>query len=76
MNPPFDGTRAPRLLDQVREAIRTKHYSFRTEKAYVGWIRRFIVFNGTASGRAGRGGGRAVPATSGGAGSRRRLDQK
>ena len=35
------------MLDQVRDAIRTKHYSFRTEKAYVGWIRRFIVFNGT-----------------------------
>ena len=47
LNPPVDGTRAPRLLDQVRDAIRTKHYSFRTEKAYVGWIRRFIVFNGT-----------------------------
>jgi integron integrase len=46
-SPSFDGTRAPRLLDQVRDAIRTKHYSFRTEKAYVGWIRRFIVFNGT-----------------------------
>jgi integron integrase len=44
---PSDGHRAPRLLDQVREAIRTKHYSRRTEKAYVGWIRRFIVFNGT-----------------------------
>ena len=46
-NPPFDGTRTPRLLDQVRDTIRTKHYSFRTEKAYVGWIRRFIVFSGT-----------------------------
>jgi integron integrase len=36
----------PRLLDQVREAIRTRHYSRRTEEAYVGWIRRFILFNG------------------------------
>lgn len=41
----FDATK-PRLLDQVREAIRTRHYSPRTEKAYVGWIRRFILFHG------------------------------
>jgi integron integrase len=37
---------APRLLDQVGNAIRTRHYSLRTEKAYVGWIRRYILFNG------------------------------
>ena len=37
---------APRLLDQVRDALRTRHYSRRTEKAYVGWIRRFVIFNG------------------------------
>lgn len=37
---------APKLLDQVRERIRTKHYSLRTEKAYVDWIRRFILFHG------------------------------
>jgi len=36
----------PRFLDQVREVIRSRHYSPRTEKAYVFWIRRFIVFNG------------------------------
>jgi integron integrase len=35
----------PRLLDQVRAAIRTRHYSYRTEEAYVGWIRRFILFH-------------------------------
>jgi integron integrase len=34
----------PKLLDRVRTAIRTRHYSRRTEQAYVGWIRRFIVF--------------------------------
>jgi integrase len=34
------------LLDQVRDAIRTRHYSYRTEEAYVGWIRRFILFHG------------------------------
>ena len=37
---------SPRLLDQVRIAIRTRHYSRRTEKAYAGWIRRFILFHG------------------------------
>jgi len=36
----------PKLLDQVRAAIRTRHYSGRTEQAYVGWIRRFILFHG------------------------------
>ena len=36
----------PRLLDQVREVIRMRHYSIRTEQAYVQWIRRFILFNG------------------------------
>jgi integron integrase len=39
-------SRRPRLLDRVREAIRAKHYSRRTEKAYVHWIRRFIFFHG------------------------------
>jgi len=36
----------PRLLDRVRDKIRTKHYSYRTEQQYVGWIRRFIHFHG------------------------------
>src|SRR5574337_1268133 len=35
----------PKLLDQVRLAIRTRHYSRRTEDAYVGWIKRFIFFH-------------------------------
>jgi len=35
-----------KLLDQVREVIRLKHYSIRTEESYVGWIRKFIVFHG------------------------------
>ncbi len=35
-----------RLLERVRVALRTLHYSARTEKAYVGWIRRFIFFHG------------------------------
>ena len=36
----------PRLLDQVRDRIRLKHYSIRTEETYVDWIRRFILFHG------------------------------
>ena len=39
--------RAPRLFDQVGNAIRARHYSPRTEKAYRGWIRRYILFHGT-----------------------------
>src|SRR5436190_8841659 len=35
-----------RLLDQVRDALGARHYSFRTEQQYVGWIRRFILFHG------------------------------
>ena len=34
-----------RLLDQIRERLRLKHYSIRTEKSYVDWIRRYIVFH-------------------------------
>jgi site-specific recombinase XerD len=36
----------PRLLDRVREAVRARHYSRRTEKTYVAWIRRYILFHG------------------------------
>jgi len=36
----------PKLLDQVRLAIRTRHYSRRTEDTYIGWIKRFIFFHG------------------------------
>jgi len=39
------GSRRPRLLDVVRARIRAKHYSPRTEEAYVGWIRRFVRFH-------------------------------
>ena len=34
-----------KLLDQVRDAIRLKHYSIRTEQAYVNWIKRYIYFH-------------------------------
>jgi integron integrase len=36
----------PRLLDQVREAVRVRHYSYRTEEQYVFWVRRYILFHG------------------------------
>ena len=35
----------PKLLDRVRDAIRRKHYSIRTEQTYVDWIKRFILFH-------------------------------
>ena len=35
----------PRLLDQVRQVVRLKHYSHRTEDTYVQWIRRYILFH-------------------------------
>jgi len=37
---------SPRLLDQVRDRLRVKHYSMRTEDTYLQWIRRFIFFHG------------------------------
>ena len=37
--------RPKKLLDQVRDAIRLKHYSIRTEEAYVTWIKRYILFH-------------------------------
>jgi integrase len=43
---PRDQPSGPKLLDRVREAIRLRHYSRRTEESYVAWIRRFIVFHG------------------------------
>ena len=36
----------PRLFDVVREAIRRRHYSYRTEETYLHWVRRFILFSG------------------------------
>ena len=38
-------TRPRKLLDQVRDLIRLKHYSYRTEQTYVYWIRRYILFH-------------------------------
>ena len=39
-----------KLLDQVRDAIRLKHYSYRTEETYVQWIRQNILFGVAGSG--------------------------
>jgi integron integrase len=39
-------TPPPRLLDQLRESLRVRHYSLRTEDSYVDWVRRFILFHG------------------------------
>ena len=36
----------PKLLDQVRYKIHTHHYSRRTEKTYVSWIKKFIFYHG------------------------------
>jgi integron integrase len=41
-----DAPGPPKLLDQVRDKIRVKHYSIRTETQYLQWIRRFILFHG------------------------------
>jgi len=43
---PLPGARQPRLLDRLRHAVRARHYSRRTEKAYVAWVRRYIFFHG------------------------------
>ncbi|MBN1781125.1 integron integrase [bacterium] len=37
---------SPRLLDQVRAELRLRHYSYRTEKSYIFWIRQYIYFHG------------------------------
>jgi hypothetical protein len=34
-----------KLLDQVRDLLRIKYYSYRTEQSYVTWIRRYILFH-------------------------------
>jgi integron integrase len=41
-----DAPRPPRLLDQLRDATRRRHYSYRTEQTYLHWVKRFIYFHG------------------------------
>jgi len=45
LSAPPDPTRKYRLLEQVRRGLRVRHYSRRTEIAYCGWIRRFVLFH-------------------------------
>ena len=42
---PYPQHEKPKLLDQVRAKIHLKHYSIRTEQAYVDWIKRYIFFH-------------------------------
>lgn len=43
----FSASARPRkLLDHVRDLLRVNHYAARTEEAYTGWIRRFILYHG------------------------------
>jgi integron integrase len=46
LKPPIQASPRPRLLDQLRSEIRYRHYSYRTEQAYVYWVRFFIKFHG------------------------------
>ena len=44
--PRIDRNKKPqKLLDQLRDAIRARHYSIRTEKCYADWVRQFILFH-------------------------------
>ena len=36
----------PKLLDQIRNKLRVKHYAIRTEEQYLHWIKRYILFHG------------------------------
>jgi len=40
-----NSARPPRLLDRMRQVLRTKHYAYSTEQAYVQWARRYILFH-------------------------------
>ncbi len=40
-----NGSKQPKLLERVRIAIRTMHYSYSTEKTYIHWIRKYILFH-------------------------------
>jgi integron integrase len=46
LQPAANEGQAPRLLDRVRATLRARHYSLRTEDAYVAWVRRFVRFHG------------------------------
>ena len=44
-DPPRNAQKPKKLLDRLRDRIRLKNYSYRTEKTYVGWVRRYILFH-------------------------------
>jgi hypothetical protein len=46
ISPPESPVSSPKLLDRVRWHLRVRHSSLRTERAYLDWIRRFILFHG------------------------------
>jgi hypothetical protein len=52
-NTPVENT-PPKLLEQVVARIRVKHYSRRTEQAYVAWIKHYILFDGKRHPKASR----------------------
>jgi len=45
LHDPSGGNLKPKLLDQLRQALRSRHYSRRTEQTYCHWVRRFIYFH-------------------------------
>ncbi|MFH1941283.1 MAG: phage integrase N-terminal SAM-like domain-containing protein [bacterium] len=46
VNTLHDSVKKSKLLDQVRNALRTRHYSYSTEKTYLYWIKQYILFPG------------------------------
>lgn len=42
----LSSSKPPKLLDCMRDALRVRHYSYRTEQAYLDWARRYILFHG------------------------------
>lgn len=40
-----NANRPPKLLDQMRESMRVRHYRARTEETYCQWVRRYILFH-------------------------------
>ncbi len=47
-DPPQKRQNSRKLLQRVRDSIRARHYSHRTEQAYVAWVKRYVVFHGKA----------------------------
>ena len=41
----YSHKKSRKLLNPVRDVMRVKHYSIRTERSYIGWIKRFILFH-------------------------------